>query len=67
MTSVNPNSNNPEELSEEFRKAKERLKPTVLGMNANNNAKFAESHDRIPSSNDPNYLNEEFKNAPLKK
>lgn len=63
MANVNPNSNNPDEVSEEFRKAKERLKNTVLGVNADDTAKFAESHDRNASSNDPNFLNEEFKKA----
>lgn len=67
MASINPNSNNPDELTEDFRKAQERLKRTVLGVNADNNAKFAESHDHVPNSSDPNYLKEEFKNAPLKK
>ena len=64
MASVNPNSNNPEELTEEFRKAQARLKNTVLGVSADKVTFFAESHDRNPSSNDPNYLTEEFKKVP---
>ncbi len=54
-------SNNAGGMSEDFRLARARLAPTILGTNANNINSFAHSSTGNPNSSNPNDLSEDFR------